>query len=353
MTSPWETALPPLYARWLGEALAEPLPAEPRATCSSCALCPDAEGRPPVAALVFRPDVKCCTYTPRLPNFLAGMGLSDPDAAPSIRARLAARSGATPLHLGPPPAQQVLFGATVNAIGRSVRLRCPHFDDGRCSIWRYRDATCATWFCRHTRGARGQRLWRAVKQLLEVAQDQLALWCALQEGLPAEVLAGPLVPATDVPAPQRIDGVEADGGVDPHRYAAAWGPWVGREEELYRRTAARVGTLSWVEVREVCGPEVEALEGLVVERRAALDAPLPARIRVGSFQLLGVAETQLTAITYSSTDPVVIPRALVDHLHLVDGRPTAVVLADLAERGAVLTDEQVAELVDWGVFLGA
>src|SRR5262245_42546607 len=68
-----QVSLPSLYARWIADLLAAPIPEETIATCDNCVMCkPDA-----VTPLVFRPEVKCCTYLPQLPNFIVGRILTD------------------------------------------------------------------------------------------------------------------------------------------------------------------------------------------------------------------------------------------------------------------------------------
>jgi hypothetical protein len=147
-----QSPLPPLYARWMGELLAAPIPRETEATCDDCAMCPR-PGERTDGAHFFRPDVKCCSYVPVLHNFLVGLILAETDPAAAagratLEARLDARIGATPLALACPPLQRALYrlGAP-GAFGQARGLRCPHFLEeggGRCAIWRHRIAVCPT-----------------------------------------------------------------------------------------------------------------------------------------------------------------------------------------------------------------
>ena len=159
--------LPALYARWLTDALPAPPPPETNATCSACPLV-SRQGAEPSGAGLFHPDTKCCTYIPTLPNFLVGAILADDEPAAqngrrSLRVRLEGGDGLTPLGLAAPPAHAILYRAGgEHVFGRSPALRCPHYvvDEGTCGIWRHREAVCATWFCRHVRGARARVLVR-------------------------------------------------------------------------------------------------------------------------------------------------------------------------------------------------
>ena len=69
--------LPPLYDRWMREALKYPVPNESKATCGDCAMCaaPGHEAAPndPV---FYDPNTKCCSYMPMMWNFLTGAVLA-------------------------------------------------------------------------------------------------------------------------------------------------------------------------------------------------------------------------------------------------------------------------------------
>ena len=98
MSTTLRETFPRVYAGLLPGFFDHPAPEEKKATCDACAMCPPA-GEPTVEGVVyFRPDAKCCTFTPRLPNYLVGAILSDPNPAMAegrrrVRARIAQRVG--------------------------------------------------------------------------------------------------------------------------------------------------------------------------------------------------------------------------------------------------------------------
>lgn len=115
----------------------------------------------------FDPQVKCCTYLPELPNFLVGRILADEDPAlavgrATVEKRLQAGVAVTPLGLDRTPFYDLLYQHADTAFGRSHTLRCPHYieEGGLCGIWQHRNSVCATWFCKHVRGAMGFRFWK-------------------------------------------------------------------------------------------------------------------------------------------------------------------------------------------------
>ena len=119
--------LPPLYAAWMDELLAGPIPRETDATCDDCAMCADGE-EPEESGAFFSRETKCCTYIPTLPNYLVGRILSDDDqdfakGRATLVARLRAGIAVTPLGLGQPPNFQALYGQSPESLfGRSRTL---------------------------------------------------------------------------------------------------------------------------------------------------------------------------------------------------------------------------------------
>lgn len=330
--------LPPRYAQWLTELLGGSPPEEQAATCSRCAMQVDSveEG------YRFRADAKCCTYVPALPNFLVGAALREMQpgrARAGLERRVADPGVCTPHGLDVSDDDRQRYQAIVAAetFGRDPDLRCPHYIDeqgGLCGIWRHRNGVCATWFCKHDRGAAGQRFWQAVEALLAHVERELSHWCACQllyHGAASE-------PASP------------DDGL------GAWDAWVDRPGEYYVQAAILVDELGWPEVAVIAGPEL----GPLVERVKATHAELQPRAAGPSLvplRRLVAADLRVShrgpesarLVTYSDSDPLDLPNELLAILPRFDGRPTDEVLAELASDGVVLTDDLVAQLVDFAV----
>jgi hypothetical protein len=340
------TTLPPLYAPWITDLLGGPLPAEPEATCEDCAMCAPAGSRE-ASQLLFAPETKCCTYVPTLPNFLVGRILDDDDPAlapgrASVERRIEARLGVTPVGLEQPPVHALLYRAGgEGAFGRTRALRCPHYlpdAGGACGIWRHRNGVCSTWFCKHGRGAVGQRFWHGLDQLLATVERELSRWCLLRlEVDPA--LLGRLFPrGTDrsVRGGDALDPAAIDGRSEDAAHRAAWGAWVNRERELYRAAGRLVARLGWKDVAALGGASV-ALQARIVRAGYAAhrsDA-IPGCLVVGRLQTVAVGRDHVRVATYSAFDPIELPRELLDALGYFDGRPTEEALRGIrAERGS-------------------
>ena len=163
--------LPALYAAWIDQLLAGPLPQESDATCDDCAMCVEDDAKRARTDISFNPQTKCCTYIPELPNYLVGRILADQDPTSAsgratVEARLRAGIAVTPLGLGQPPSFKVLYKHSRESLfGRSKTLRCPHYladEGGRCGVWKHRASICATWYCKYVRGEVGLNFWAAM-----------------------------------------------------------------------------------------------------------------------------------------------------------------------------------------------
>jgi Fe-S-cluster containining protein len=331
--------LPPLYAGWMDELLGAPIPEEREAACETCVMRQPA-GAPPEPGAVYFTEGKCCTYQPQLHCFLMGRILAD-GAADLVVARAAverlldARAGVTPLGIMGPRSYWALYDYGTG-FGRSSRLRCPLFDvsTGRCGVWRHRESTCATWFCKHDRGAVGEAFWTALHQLLMQLERSLARWCMVELAVGTEALAAASARELSAGPP---DTEDLDGGASAERYRRAWGRWLGREREYYRECAGRVDGLAWPEVLALGGAEARALAEVARRRFEELRShELPGSpLRIGRFEVASVASGFARLRSYRDFDPVDVPLPLLAALPRFDGRPTEQVAREIAERDGV------------------
>lgn len=344
-----DASLPPLHARWLDAVLADPsLPDETHATCDDCAMLAD-PSLPP-GALAFSPDTRCCTYLPTLANFLVGGALRDasPHGAASVRRRLAEGDGLSPIGLTVDPALVAAQHADRDRFGRDASLRCPHYEpvEGRCGVWAWREATCATWFCKHTRGERAKALWNRLHQLLSRLERAVAWHCAVALDIPPEALAR-MAPLERPHGAPRADVLGSDD--------ALWGRWTGDVEGYFLACAALAESLSPAEVLSLGGAEARALVATVrLAQGQLLDDSLPARVALGRAQVAGISAASVRVQGYSHLDPLEVPRALFDQLHHFDGRPIEEALRDAsASAGEEVPPEAVGMLVDFDILRGA
>lgn len=349
--------LPGLYAQWIIELLGGAIPRESRATCNACAMCAREGQETASASYFFDPVVKCCSYVPDLHNFLVGRILSDTDPGAqqgraTVQKRIADAVGVTPLGLQQPPVYTLLYVNSSEAFGRSRTLRCPHYvEEGNlCGIWRNRESTCATWFCKHVRGELGYKFWRdSLYHLLRAVETDLARWCVLELQLGEDALRHSVVSGNWTYEAEAITGDSLDNRVDQKAYARIWGKWRGRESEFFCRCGELVSPLTWADVLAVCGPSIRACARLTQESYARLTSDdIPSNLCVGRFEVLQVQRAMTRVNTYHDFDPLDVPNTVMELLQYFDGRPIVDALAAIAdERGVSLDAALIRKMVDF------
>ena len=312
MSETLRQALPRVYARLLPPFFDAPAPEEPKATCSACAMCAPADPLPGVT--YFRPDAKCCTYQPTVPNYLVGAILADADPAMAeggrrIRAHIEGRVGVTSRWLAPSRKRVALFRASrESSFGRSTRLRCPYFVEeggGLCSIWRHREGVCSTFFCKYAAGADGQAFWRAVEAYLRRTEFALANHAVATL---APALLEPQRPADQMSLEELEDRPPSDAD-----YASFWGEWQGREEDFYRAAHDLVASLSRDEVASLLDDteELRTLEAALQRLRTPV---LPERLVLDLYRPPVPVADGVVVATYSNYEPIKLTPALFEVL---------------------------------------
>jgi len=301
---------------------------EKRATCNNCAMCDHGQVAP-VAMDYFEPTAKCCTYYPTLANYLVGGILADPsehlaEGKRRIRERIARRMSVTPHFVGAPRKYSLLYAAArgSGAFGRSKALLCPYFDvdnaEGSCTIWRYREAVCSTYFCKYNDGKPGYDLWDTLKGYLSHVERMLARSVAMSID---RDLQQPAMLQTEL----TLEELE-DRGPDDAEYARWWGKWVGREEEFYIACYERAMA---VKPQDFADNVDDAAHGrrFIAELEARYDAigkqaVLPANLILAPGIRTRVAGESVVISSYNPYDGFSIEKELYDVLGKLDPAQT-------------------------------
>jgi hypothetical protein len=339
------------------ECLPGTIPNETNATCSDCAMCPP-KGHTPEAddPVFYNPDTKCCSYLPMMWNFLTGAVLQDdsPEAARgrrTVEERIAAGIAVSPIGLERTPVFHLLYSRIPEAFGRTRTLRCPHYieEGGLCGVWRSRESTCATWFCKHERGVVSKQFWRQLHRLLTIAERQLAAWVMVQLDIGVEALKA------NFPFPEKenfpVTGADFDGKPDPAVQRLRWGNWYGREHEFYRRASDLVRPLSWDKVRAIGNAELQVAERIVQRAFADLnDTAVPAKLWGTEFSQR-VGPDGVTLVTgYSGLDPLQLSREVMSILPYFHGQTVRAARQQiLRELGLEVELDLLRKLADFGV----
>lgn len=294
-----------VYAHLLSDFFDHPTIVETRSTCDTCPMCNANEGCSEegavAGAVTFSPAVRCCTFYPPLPNFLVGALLRDTSADTAegrrrIEQRIASGESVSPRWVKAPPSAAALHaGKIADGFGRAEELLCPYYSDASCTIWRFRDAVCSTYFCRHVGGARGQTFWGALRDYLLRVEVNLGRWAARM-----------VDPTTNEPA--------ADSSVSSKERGALFGAWAGREADFYRACYDVLGSLDRPGFESIVDqtPRASALLQEVRDRYRALTEPAPATKLVLSSTLKRArVPGGVKVMAYSPWDPQFLSDGLV------------------------------------------
>lgn len=339
------SALPPVYGALFPATFDEPAVHESRATCETCQMCDHGTVPSELSASYFRPDTKCCTYHPALPNYLVGAVFADDrpeleEGKKRLREQIAKRLGCSPQRLGPSKKWTLLYKASMeSSFGRSSLLRCPYLDEKeRCSIWYHREAVCATFYCKFDAGQAGSAFWKALKSYLNYAEEQLSVWAAKQV---SNEVGDPR--ADDTPSLSLAEFEER--APDESIYRRYWASWVGREEEFYVACHARVRAMTREEYKKLVDDTSvgkERLEKLSEALARVRSAPkLPERVSLNKrLRVLPVEGGVVMTMPYNSYDSIKIEPELFDVLKAFTHEGT------VAETRKKLAEEQGIELED-------
>jgi len=308
-------ALPELYRPWVRHVLEAPLPAETKATCNDCPL---QEAEPPAETFGA---TKCCTFHPQLPSFQVGVFFRGAD--PRLEAgrrrlveKIRERVFVTPLGIGRPRAFARAFEDAT--FGKSS-LVCPYYEGGGCSVWAGREATCATWYCKHDRGIVGRRFWEALRRWLQVVERALTHWCVVELAFDGDAIEAMREPLTDE--------------MTPDRYERMWGSRRFAEHAVYAASHEAVAALSPARVLELAGARLHT-ETVVLEARyrELLDPAPPEEGELVPLRIVKHGRETSVVQGYSPYDLLEIPRDVLDRA--TDG---------------TLTPEERRRLADFGL----
>jgi hypothetical protein len=108
---------------------------ETKATCDKCIMAPK-----------YKPDLKCCTFQPFLPNYLVGAILKSNLLGKTVIQKMIARKkDCLPIGIVAPLDYQLKFNKHRKQFGKHEDLLCPYFDKKLKNLW-YLEIS---WGCLH------------------------------------------------------------------------------------------------------------------------------------------------------------------------------------------------------------
>ena len=107
------------------------------------------------------------------------------------------------------------------------------------------------------------------------------------------------------------------------------------------------------DIVSIGGPEVKLRAQVARDAYHKLTSDeLPARLKLGPFQMAQMDQDSSRVVAYSQMDPLDLPRSLLDVLTYFDGRPTYQAIADVsAAEGVNLHPDLIRKLTDFGLLV--
>lgn len=154
------------------------IPDERNSTCLNC---------PRIVTDKYREDYRCCTYHPRIPNFLLGMAwLAEDGSKAEFLKGVAQKNWFLPEGMQATPQQwaNLLADVAEERFGSSKNVLCPMLDTetGYCNIYAFRNSVCSTFFCLNNHGQKGHDFWAEIASLVGQVEMALAQWALDQCG---------------------------------------------------------------------------------------------------------------------------------------------------------------------------
>lgn len=203
------------------------VPDERRATCMDC---------PKARTAGFLPDYRCCTYHPRVPNFL--LGLAGREERPRKIMQKLLESGYL-LPEGMHPSAQLWAAYIVDLaedqFGKSKSVLCPFLErsTGFCQIYPFRNSVCSTFFCIHDHGSKGDNFWTSLQTLVQQVEMALGQWALREIGFDMDAC----IKRFNKIAPEIEKTSKPDGAWRKQYVDYIWGNFSGRELEVYSQCA--------------------------------------------------------------------------------------------------------------------
>jgi Fe-S-cluster containining protein len=338
--------LPSIYRNFLPSLMGGTIADEPQATCDNCAMCGEKAAALLDRKAAFNPNTKCCTYHPRLPNYLVGAVLADSqmkDAHAIFRRLINQHQGVYPWGIIPDKKYDVLFTLSKGSFGKSEELLCPYFqrESGFCAIWKHREAICSTFFCKHSEGKKGHDFWMAFKKYLILVEQRLSDYVlyqlfpnALGQGI------GKIKKDVDSLTFEELEGKPPL----PDRVKNHWKNWLGKEEVFFRKAFELIQKLDQARFSEVMGIEGKIkLRSLAIAREAMQSQMIPSRLAFNrSSKIRSLNEEEISITTYAKTNPLRIKRKVLKALRVFDGsKSTEDMKEAIARNGKVKLDDQL------------
>lgn len=257
--------LPSFYENILPRSLLQFEPVEKKATCDNCAMSTENHRGPKF----YRPDLKCCTFQPFIPNFLVGGVFNDPSsskAQETLRYQIENRLYSLPVGMTASVRYQLEFKKNKDeGFGQNENWLCSYYnkENGLCNMWRNRGVVCTTFYCKSSYGKSGMIFWNQLSDylaLIEMALMEEAL--VMLDFSPRQV--SKLITYLD-----RNEGTKAEQKAHrlPEPLAKElWNGYYHEQEEFFKKSYQIAANLDKKALKEIVGQHGAELEQRLLQQ---------------------------------------------------------------------------------------
>lgn len=256
---------PNFYENLLPRDILNFAPEEKKATCDNCAM---SEGRHK-GPKFYKPDLKCCTFQPFIPNFLVGGVFEDASASKAhevLRHQIENRLYSLPVGMTASVRYQMEFKSNKESdFGQNPDWLCSYYDRETqlCKMWRHRGVVCTTFYCKSSYGKQGMHFWSDLSDYLSYVE------MALMEESLVMLDFSPRQVSTLITYLNRDSGTQKE--LKAHRLPPAlakelWNGYFHEQEEFYKKSFRIAANLDKKSLKEIMGPQGQELENRVLSR---------------------------------------------------------------------------------------
>gem|GEM_PF-3613100 len=234
--------------------------------------------------------------------------------------------------------------------GKSLTLKCPYYLHGKynCALWKYREAVCATWFCKHVAQQSGRLFWDSVTKCMRYIEESLIAYVLICENLPLEHPYG---------ENKNISYEDLDDlPMKKEEYLYRWGKWAGMEEQFYIRAYEHVACLTKEAFSDLMGINFQVLLTELKERLNTM-MEIPEMMIADKFRIMPVIDNKYYCIHLKTwierndmyiTHAMNFPAIIID---LFDGtRTTSEIVQILKEKYEIdLGEDILIALYQYGI----
>ncbi len=344
------TDLPNIYSKFFPTLFEQSIPKEILADCNDCAMCVEENERQLSSQNYYSPEIKCCTYHPRLYNYLIGGLLLDETPAMDegryrILDKIRNKIGITPYGIFPSKKYFLLYkeGRKV-AFGKSKLLLCPYYlsESQKCSLWKFREAVCSTFFCKHIAGEDSMNFWESLKRYLVYIEDTLTKYVLFKMDLDAEKILSYSEQDKNIKFTSYEDLDELPP--TPKKYKNIWGDWVGKEIEFYKQAFQIVSNLTYEDFEKITGiHQLILLEKLKKTHTTVINPNIPNILKRNPRLIVRLTKDNSYIISIAKNNNIFnISPTLYQIIHLFNGyRTNEEVLQFIKEEHNILLEEEL------------